>query len=458
MRRSDGNSFREDDDGGTDINARIQDILPADGTYFVQVVQRREPPLDAPYLLSMNEAKPSLIALGQSVTNSSDRQPFWEFRGRAGQILDIALSTSDANFDPYLTLRRSDGSIVVENDNGGGGLNARIQAAVLPADGSYLIQVGRPNSVAPYRLSVAEASATPIGAGQTISAPSDGNRLWQLDAHAGQVVRIDMTSSDFDTLLEVYDPNGKLAARNDDYQGSNSRAEAVLSSNGPYLIVARPLNDGSSGAYQLSITELESTPITPPQPVEGDFAQPVVWVFAGTAGDLLRINLDPTDDPTILPSLRLVGPTGEVARADNSGQNHRTVLPLAVLPSEGLYGIIPSAQTPTGGYRLSFPRPETRPIRLGETKEVDLAEGIAWELTGAEGKRVVIRLEDAGSGIDPYLTVVDANGARRTDDDGGGGLNSQLVFEATEHPRIISPAALGGRTSGRYRLIVTESQ
>ena len=67
----------------------------------------------------------------------------YTFSGTAGQLVTILLTSSD--FDPYLYLIGPDGSVLVEDDDGGAGLNSRIPAGsgsfILPATGNYTIEV-----------------------------------------------------------------------------------------------------------------------------------------------------------------------------------------------------------------------------------------------------------------------------------------------------------------------------
>ena len=78
---------------------------------------------------------------------------FYAFSGTAGQQVTINLS-SDA-FDSYLGLASADGTVIAEDDDGGGGLNSRI-VATLPATGTYIILANSalPNQFGGYTLSL----------------------------------------------------------------------------------------------------------------------------------------------------------------------------------------------------------------------------------------------------------------------------------------------------------------
>ncbi|MCX6033140.1 MAG: hypothetical protein NT169_28130 [Chloroflexi bacterium] len=329
---------------------------------------------------------------------------------------------------------------------------------VMLRGGDYTLAVGSTDGASSGAYTLTLALPQQLTAGEEITptlAPA-ARDLWSFSGTGGQFVRVDMTSADFDTHLDLYDPDGNKVAENDNFEGRNSRlGDLVLTSNGLYTIIARGLSDSSSGAYHLSLTQHDSRPITLTETKVGTFDTPTTWTFNGKRGQLLRIALDPTDDPTILPALSLLSPEGnEIEHVVNSDQQHNSLLPSVVLPSGGLYIIVPTAQAPIGGYRLSLSTPETRKIGPGEKAEQNLNAGVVWELAGTAGKRLIIRLEDGGDGIDPYLTVYGADGSAVTDDDSGGDSNSQLILEPPSDGRIVVPKDLGGRTSGRYRLKV----
>ena len=81
----------------------------------------------------------------------------WQFQGQAGERLVITANALDQAFDPYLILYGPDGVEIASDDDGGEGLNARLEitlpvsglytASVTSYDGSsgrYLIEILRP--------------------------------------------------------------------------------------------------------------------------------------------------------------------------------------------------------------------------------------------------------------------------------------------------------------------------
>jgi WD40 repeat protein len=78
----------------------------------------------------------------------------WSFSGQEEQVVRIAMDEISGGLDPYLILLGPDGEVLVENDDSGGDLNARIYY-LLPEDGTYLIVAkGYGDSAGEYALSL----------------------------------------------------------------------------------------------------------------------------------------------------------------------------------------------------------------------------------------------------------------------------------------------------------------
>ena len=99
------------------------------------------------------------------------------FTASAGQR--VAFQLSAAAFDAYLTLIGPDGEIVAEDDDGGGGTDARIPATsgflTLPLTGSYLIEVSSSfeREIGAYKLSLSAPSGS-------VSAPTPARQSFNV--------------------------------------------------------------------------------------------------------------------------------------------------------------------------------------------------------------------------------------------------------------------------------------
>jgi|GEM_PF-4796366 len=81
--------------------------------------------------------------------------------------------------------------------------------------------------------------------------------IWNFQAESGQTIVVNMTSNNFDTLLQLYDADDCLLAENDDFNGTDARIRHTFSEGGTYKIVAAEWASDIfvlGGEYQISIT------------------------------------------------------------------------------------------------------------------------------------------------------------------------------------------------------------
>jgi serine protease Do len=195
----------------------------------------------------------------------------YAFEGRAGQRVQIDMASPE--IDSYLILLNPNGNEVAQDDDGGGGSNARI-VATLPADGTYLLmansyqtgQAGTYSLKAEATAARAENSVSQgrfilrqegiLGPGASVL-PSDGSlyRAYTFEGRAGQSVTINLASPDFDTYLALLDPNGQLVEENDGAsQGDrSSRITVTLPRTGVYRVIVNAHDRRGRGRYLLTI-------------------------------------------------------------------------------------------------------------------------------------------------------------------------------------------------------------
>lgn len=165
---------------------------------------------------------PTRISAGFAQAGDID---VFRFTAKSGDILTALTQLSDASLDPVLTLLKSDGTVVTQNDQNGVGeqKDAFLQAR-LPADGDYYIRVeeagNKSGSALGYELHARvlgsdvyadgpriEASYPDTGvAGNTIDLEIQGNALC-----AAGVISI--LPSDGLTLTDVRSASNRISAR-----------------------------------------------------------------------------------------------------------------------------------------------------------------------------------------------------------------------------------------------------
>lgn len=144
-----GDLIEEDDDSGGGLQALIEGVeLEMDGTYTIVARtfagQRR-----GEYTLILIEGEEfsglpaGTIEIGDTIegTLPPGTEQIYTFMGNAGDEVTIELDSDDLTMDPYVELRSPDGDLLAEDDDSGGGLNARIDDFDLPEDGEYQIVV-----------------------------------------------------------------------------------------------------------------------------------------------------------------------------------------------------------------------------------------------------------------------------------------------------------------------------
>lgn len=106
------------------------------------------------------------------------------------------------------------------------------------------------------------AAAVPIQLGQTRDGfllagdCSDAGGIlrdrWELNLSEEVALQVDLSSQSFDAYLELRNASGTLVAENDDWTGLDARILQTVPA-GRYILVARTLSPGESGAYRLTV-------------------------------------------------------------------------------------------------------------------------------------------------------------------------------------------------------------
>ena len=228
-----------------------------------------------PKPLSLN-GQPVAGKLGPgSLTLRADSSFFdiYTFNGRVGQRVTLEMSSRE--IDPVLILLNPRGKELAQDNNGGGGNNARI-VATLPATGRYTVianasQAGESGaySLRAFAGEAAGAGLDPgpqgtmnvtiqsvLGPGASVL-PSDGSlyRMTSFTGRAGQTVTITLESPDFDTYLVLVSPDGKVFKENNNATNNttNSAITATLPSSGVYRVIVNASDRDGRGQYTLTI-------------------------------------------------------------------------------------------------------------------------------------------------------------------------------------------------------------
>jgi serine protease Do len=228
--------------------------------------------------VAMNAEVSGQLSRSDAQLRDSSVYQAWRFEGVAGQIVQIDLISTD--FDAFAILTDAGGTKLADNDDGGGGTNARI-IFTLPASGTYRVlanslvrgRYGR-YTLRVHNIGMASSAGVTGGMlpntvgqilrGQTMSGQlsatdpklSDGSvfQAWTFIGRAGESIQVDVMSSDFDAYAIIQDGNGvKLAADDDGGGGTNARIVFTLPYSGAYRFIANTYRQGSYGSFSMSV-------------------------------------------------------------------------------------------------------------------------------------------------------------------------------------------------------------
>lgn len=383
---------------GVERDARLEFTLPRTAYYAIVATRYdREAGTSAgPYRLTLTLAgesesgagpeAPRLIAepleANTPIQATFDGTPdVYRFDARAGELIDLSV-TADDGVDPVLILATDTLTEVVSSGTGA------LTGLRTPAAGTYFLLVGtRFGPVGPtggYIVALSQIGNGPpptageptdegpatLTLGQTASGIIDDetpSRLYTFTGAAGERVRLTLRAapgSSLDPYLELRDATGAVVDANDDIDPGvirDSQITATLPTDGEYqILVSRyvgPDTEITQGAYELVIepaTEAETsaasinrtvTPLSYGQTQVGEITDEqyiVFYVFSGTAGDVVTIEIDQLSGnlDAVLHLYQAVGDSWrEIAYNDDSpiGGTYDPLLSDVGLPADGLY-------------------------------------------------------------------------------------------------------------------------
>lgn len=457
----------------------------------------------------------AMLAEGDPTWGMNGRFHLYRFDARAGDRFSIDLRSDD--FDAYLVVGDRSGGIfnpIDQDDDGGEGLNSRIRF-VSPRDdtfwvlaqalsdygtGDYTIELSAlpaPQPAVPMALAVGGNALGELTDGDAVLEDESFYDLYTFRGEAGQRYAISMSSPSFDTYLHVGTGTGndfsEIARDDDSGEGTDSRVLFTPDRDGVYSVQASSYASEATGDYSLSIMEMAPPgprvvlPIAVGGTVTGDIDESDAmsddgvhedwYSFRGEAGQRLATTLRSADFDAYL-ELGTVDENGvfHSERSDDDGGGGLDSRIVTTLENDGEYVIRASPlYTGTGRYTLSLetlapPGPAAvTPIGMGQTmngtlelSDAMLDDGSHYDIytfRGEAGRRVRVTLRSHD--FDAYLAfgtwrdgqvVVSAS-----DDDSGGGLDSQIeatLLSSGEY--AIRANSLGSGETGSYSVTLEQ--
>ena len=441
---------------------------------------------------------------GDARTRGSDGYRYDDYRVnlRAGQRLEAQMTSDD--FDAYLEVY-AEGSLrqsLASDDDSAGDLNARLRFTA-PEAGVYIVRARTFSGIetGDYQLSLKERAAPrmprpgriAVGRDETGSLGAnsaeddDGKRYdaYAFRASAGERVKIDLESDDFDSFLRVGRiVNGAFVqmAENDDGGSSlNARLVFTAPQAGEYLIRVTSYNGSAEGDYRLSMEQGPPAPTAAPVTIgeetrgrlnsdsaTSDSGAPAdLYRFSGRAGQRVAITMKADGFDTYL---ELFDANHNSLATDDDSAGDLNARLTHTLAEDGDYLIEARAfSSGEGPYTLNIeeiaPPPPPSAIAFGQTVEGELTNSDATDddgrrydafvFSGTEGQRIqaVMRSGD----FDAYLQLGE-NGEEfseiASDDDGlGQGTDARLIFTLPEKGEYVLRARSWSRDAkGLYAL------
>jgi len=441
---------------------------------------------------------------GDARTRGSDGYRYDDYRVnlRAGQRLEAQMTSDD--FDAYLEVYAEDSlrQSLASDDDSAGDLNARLRFTA-PEAGVYIVRARTFSGIetGDYQLSLKERAALrmprpgriAVGRDETGSLgghsaeDDDGKRYdaYAFRASAGERVKIDLESDDFDSFLRVGRiENGAFVqmAENDDGGSSlNARLVFTAPQAGEYLIRVTSYNGSAEGDYRLSMEQGPPAPTAAPVTIgeetrgrlnsdsaTSDSGAPAdLYRFSGRAGQRVAITMKADGFDTYL---ELFDANHNSLATDDDSAGDLNARLTHTLAEDGDYLIEARAfSSGEGPYTLNIeeiaPPPPPSAIAFGQTVEGELTDSDATDddgrrydafvFSGTEGQRIqaVMRSGD----FDAYLQLGE-NGEEfseiASDDDGlGQGTDARLIFTLPETGEYVLRARSWSRDAkGLYAL------
>ncbi len=289
------------DDGGGGCNARLtmtflengtfrvvtsSQSARETGTYRIRVSERPGPaptfgcgevnpdalnalPIEGRPVLGMGSLQSSRLGPFSSTVQEGRPAEAWRLQGRAGERVVIVMASED--FDTYLYLVGPGLDGVLQDDDGAGNLDAKIDVTLPTAGPFTLVAAGLSASAQgaytlrvelPFDPNTLSTDSRRIDLGQTVTGSLASNdplvddsrrgQAWAFEGVAGQHVAIELRA-EFDAYLYLVGPGIGEPMSDDDGGGdTNSLIEATLPGTGTFRVIASAYSSGT-GPYTLSV-------------------------------------------------------------------------------------------------------------------------------------------------------------------------------------------------------------
>jgi hypothetical protein len=234
------------------------------------VPTNNDPIANAPMILANGKTLFSAFSYNDEILpDGSFFKPF-KFEGKANQTVTIEMRSNEV--DSFLALFDPKGTKISENDDGGGKKDAQIMFK-LPLTGLYTIYANSyaVGEVGKFSLSARFNNSEPIPAstipgsnlilqrkgslsGNSESSPFD---IFEFAGEVGQMVKITLSSKDFQPYLLLFAPNQRILKQDSaSSDRHNANITLELPQTGNYRVVANTFERNRKGNYLLTVRRI----------------------------------------------------------------------------------------------------------------------------------------------------------------------------------------------------------
>lgn len=403
---ADGFSVAQLETTGEATSTRLETVLTESGTYYIEVAGAEDP---GGYEIALNSLQPPVLALDETNEAGTDQHSLWQFTGDASEPVMIEMVPLDEEVEPLLIVIDGQGREIGYADSyDNEAFIARLDM-ILPYSGTYYVQAMSGRQPGRYEITRSALPVNELSDDQPTEGHTDEDIMWQFTGVAGDVVVITMEAiDDFEPFISLMDSRGDQIDWDSSVSiGENARLETLLPADGTYFL--RTGAYGESGQFALNLTRQDPLSLNVNQPVAGHTGEESFWVFSGTSGQAVSIEMMSLDG-VIDPFLVLLDDSGmELVTDDNGGSGFDAQLDL-ILPYTGRYYLHTDSIWNSGEYELSLRFITTVSIVPGEEVTSTTAEQALWVFNGQAGDIVTIEMAGANEFFDPALSLYDPQG------------------------------------------------
>jgi hypothetical protein len=407
------------------------------------------------------------LAYGDSVSQELvvEGSAFWTFEGRAGQAVNISVTSDQLGAMLIELYNPADEWLTTDTSSGENGLPS-IVSYVLPVDGTYTLIVYNQDSVtgdytiALNTVNVSNEGQLAYGTAQDNAVTDAYGDTWTFEGSAGDMIRIGIFSqnNDLNSILHLYDPNGVEV-----FFSYFSIEAYQLQATGTYRIMVRG-QQADTGIYIIGLGVAQGN-LAYGGSANGELARGDVhlWTFEANVGDVISIVTESRELDTYLVLYSSDGT--DLVYNDNNDDGSDARVSAYLIPVSGVYaiGVGDSQGDSSGQYTISIdtpPAPLSGELRYGDTVAGEVMDtgGNWYTFEGSQGDTIILAMSGAreDEDLDCYLVLYgpDYSIVIFDDDNGvGGGAYLFATLPSSGTYVIVARTWHGG--GGDYALSLT---